>query len=298
MGIGYLGSYVAVGLGFVVPADHRTLVFPIIAASFLLFAVPCFLFVPERGNPHPQRIFGWRVIKESTAQTMSALKSGHQYPGLLRFLVGRVFYTDAINTVISYMALYTVNVSVASGLSQEGGRARAQIVLMAAITCAVIGGLVWGRVVDRIGPKRTLTAVLYLWIGTFALAVLIGVFRLPPVFLFIVASAAGVALGGIWSADRPYMLRLTPPDRVGEFYGLYGMVGRFSAITGPLLWSAIYYVSVEHGGLAPLTGQALAITSLLAMVVVSYVILRPVTDDLRDWESLRGRSMGRNALVG
>ena len=28
-----------------------------------------------------------------------------RYLGLLRFLVGRVFYTDAINTVISYMPL-------------------------------------------------------------------------------------------------------------------------------------------------------------------------------------------------
>ena len=288
VGIGYLGSYVAVGLGFVVPDEHRTLVFPIIAASFLAFAVPCFLFVKERGNPVPKAILGWRVIMESTAQTMSALRSGRRYPGLVRFLIGRVFYTDAINTVISFMALYTVNVSVASGLSQQDGRARAQLVLMVAITCAVIGGLVWGRVVDRIGPKRTLTAVLYLWMGTFALAASVGVFRLPPAFLFIVASAAGVALGGIWSADRPYMLRLTPPDRVGEFYGLYGMVGRFSAITGPLLWSAITYGTVERGSFAPLTGQALAILSLLAMIVAGYVILRPVTDEHREWEALRG----------
>jgi UMF1 family MFS transporter len=287
VGVGYLGSYVAVGLGFFVPAEHRTVVFPIIAGSFMAFALPCFIFVKERGNPTPQPILGWRVIKESTAQTWKTLQSGHQYPGLLRFLVGRVFYTDAINTVISYMALYTVNVCIASGLSEGDGRSRAQLVLMVAVTCAVIGGLIWGRVVDRIGPKRTLTAVLYLWIATFALAAAVGAFTLPPAFLFVVASSAGVALGGIWSADRPYMLRLTPPDRVGEFYGLYGMVGRFSAITGPLLWSGIYYAAVERGGLRPLTGQAIAILSLLAMILVSFAILRSVTDDERDWVALR-----------
>jgi len=288
VGVGYLGSYVAVGLGFLVPAEHRTLVFPIIAASFMAFALPCFLFVQERGNPHPRPIIGWQVIKESTAQTWKTLRSGHEYPGLLRFLVGRVFYTDSINTVISYMALYTVNVSIASGLSEAGGRNRAQFVLMVAVTCAVIGGLAWGRVVDRIGPKRTLTAVLYLWIGTFALAAAVGAFTLPPAFLFVVASAAGIALGGTWSADRPYMLRLTPPDRIGEFYGLYGMVGRFSAITGPLLWGAIYYAAVERGGLRPVAGQALAILSLLGMILISFVILRSVNDDERDWAALRG----------
>ena len=95
------------------------------------------------------------------------------------------------------------------------------------------------------------------------------------------------------------MLRLTPPDRVGEFYGLYGMVGRFSAITGPMLWSVATYFAVERGGLPPLTGQALAIVSLLVMVVISYVILRPVTDEPRDWYTLEqvGRQAGLQSVV-
>jgi UMF1 family MFS transporter len=82
------------------------------------------------------------------------------------------------------------------------------------------------------------------------------------------------------------MLRLTPPDRVGEFYGLYGMVGRFSAITGPMLWAATTWLLVERGGASELTGQACAILLLLAMVVASAVILRPVTDEKRDWNAL------------
>src|SRR4029079_13793081 len=42
VGVGYLGSYVAVGLGFLVPSDARVLQFTIIAVAFLLFAIPCF----------------------------------------------------------------------------------------------------------------------------------------------------------------------------------------------------------------------------------------------------------------
>jgi MFS transporter, UMF1 family len=151
----------------------------------------------------------------------------------------------------------------------------------------VAGGFAWGWVVDRIGPKRTLDAVLLLWIGIFGLAAAIGFLRLPIVFLYVVAALAGIALGGTWSADRPYMLRLTPPDRVGEFYGLYGMVGRFSAITGPVLWAATTYLVVQRGHASELTGQAWAILTLLAMVVLSVVILRKVTDEKRDWSALR-----------
>ena len=281
VGVGYLGSYIAVGLGFWIAPENKALLFTIIAAAFLVFSVPCFLFVRERGNPHPRPTFNWTMIKESTSETLATLRSGHEYPGLLRFLVGRVFYTDAINTVIAFMSLYTVNVAVATGLSAADGETRSRLVLMSAITFAVAGGVLWGRIVDAIGPKRTLNLVLWLWMITLGLASAIGALRLPLAWLYAVGAMAGVALGGVWAADRPYMLRLTPPDRLGEFYGLYGMVGRFSAVSGPLIWSATTYVAVERSGLPALTGQAMAIATLLLMIVASYVILRPVSDAKR-----------------
>jgi UMF1 family MFS transporter len=279
IGVGYLGSYLAVGIGLLFGTSDKPLLFLIIGVTFMIFAIPCFVFVKERGNPNPRPILGWTMIKESTAQTLKTLRSGHEYPGLLRFLVGRVFYTDAINTVISYMSLYTINVAIATGLSAQQGEHEAQLVLMSAITCAVIGGVVWGRVVDAIGPKRTLSCVLWMWIVTFALAAAAGALALPIAWLYVVACMAGVALGGVWSADRPYMLRLTPPDRVGEFYGLYGMVGRFSAVSGPLIWGATTYVVVQRLGHRELIGQAIAIVTLLLMVAISIWILRRVTDE-------------------
>jgi UMF1 family MFS transporter len=280
VGVGYLGSYIAVGAGFVIAPDNHSALFGLLAAAFLLFALPCFVFVRERGNPSPRPVFSWRAIRDSASETMRTMRSTREFPGLARFLVGRVFYTDAINTVIAYMGLYTVNVALATGLSAEEGRTQAQLVLLSAVTCSVLGGFVWGVAVDRFGPKRTLETVLQLWIGVFALAAAIGAFVLPIVWLYVVAGLAGIALGGIWSADRPYMLRLSPPPRIGEFYGLYGMVGRFSAITGPLLWAAIVHAAVEWNGLSPLTGQALAICSLLLMTTVGYAILRRIPIDV------------------
>jgi UMF1 family MFS transporter len=286
VGVGYLGSYVAVGIGLIFGTQNKAMLFTIIGLAFLIFAIPAFIWVKERGNPKPRPIFGLQMIKESTAQTIRTLKEGHKYPGLLRFLFGRVFYTDAINTVIAYMSLYAVNVAMAGGGTKEAGEKTAQLVMMAAISFAVAGGFMWGWLVDKIGPKRALNIVLWLWLATFALCATIGFLQLPAAWLFVGASMAGVALGGVWSVDRPYMLRLTPPHRIGEFYGLYGMVGRFSAITGPLLWSAIMYFAVQRGGMHELTGQALAIVSLLIMVAMGYRILQPVTDTPRDWQKL------------
>ena len=286
VGVGYLGSYLAIGIGLIFGTADYVRLFTIIGVAFLLLSLPCFVFVHERGNPHPRPIFGLAMIRESTQQTWRTLRSGHQYPGLLRFLLGRVFYTDAINTVIAYMSLYTVNAAIATGRARHEGEVTAQVVMISAVSFAVLGGFGWGWLVDRFGPRRTLMRVLWLWIFTFALAAGIGLFRLPIFWLYVVAALAGIALGGTWSADRPYMLRLTPPDRVGEFYGLYGMVGRFSAVSGPVLWSLTTYFMTERGGFSPLTGQSVAILTLLALIILSFVILRPVDDAPRDWEAL------------
>ena len=123
-------------------------------------------------------------------------------------------------------------------------------------------------------PYKALPVAAIAAITGFAAA--IGLFRLPVFFLYVAAAMAGVALGGIWSADRPYMLKLTPPERIGEFYGLYGMVGRFSAVSGPILWGLVMYVSINGLGLNVLTGQSIAILTLLGMIVTSVVILRPI----------------------
>ena len=286
IGIGYLGSYIAVGLGLLLGKDDLPRLYLLIAAFFLLFSIPCFLFVKERGNPNPRPLLSWDAVVGSTRDTIATVRNGHLYPGLIRFLVGRVFYTDAINTVISIMTLYTVNVAVALGQDEQHASTTASLIMMVAITFAIFGGFMWGRIVDRIGPKRTLNAVLIMWMCTFIAASAMGLLHAPLPLFYVVASAAGIALGGVWAADRPLMLRLTPPDRIGEFYGLYGMVGRFSAITGPIIWAIVAKLTVESGLMSPERGQGIGVIVLTVLVVISYVIMRPVTDEKRDWSHL------------
>jgi UMF1 family MFS transporter len=66
------------------------------------------------------------------------------------------------------------------------------------------------------------------------------------------------------------MLLLSPPDRVGEFYGLYSMVGRFAAVVGPALWAFI----ADTLGL----GRPAAVAGLLVMVIIAFVVLQGVDD--------------------
>jgi UMF1 family MFS transporter len=107
------------------------------------------------------------------------------------------------------------------------------------------------------------------------MTVAIPVASLPAWLFWGVAALAGISLGGTWASDRPYMLLLSPPARIGEFYGLYGMVGRFAAVLGPLIWAFV----AEDLGL----GRPASVAVLLLMILVSWFILQGVDDAPREW---------------
>jgi MFS transporter, UMF1 family len=270
VGVGYVGSFVGVGTGLLILSNDPTakpLVFQVTAALFLLFALPCFFFVrePRRADAQP---LGFQAVGAAVRELRQTVGRLRAYPGLARFLFGRVFYADAANTLIAFMGIYVTN--------EVGfGERDTQILLLVGIAASIVGGLTWGLVVDRWGPKRTLNAVLGVWSVTFGLIAAIGGLNLPSWLFWIAGPLAGVALGGTWAADRPLMLQLSPPRYLGQFYGLYAMVGRFAAILGPLLWAGI----VDGLGL----GRPAAVLSLLAMVALAWLILRPVPSEERVW---------------
>ena len=266
--IGYLGSFTGVLTGLLLLGRIGHVgVFRVTALLFLLFAIPIFLFVKEPDRPGNLRLDP-SAIGRALRQVKDTIGHLPRYRGLGRFLVGRAFYTDAANTVIVFLTPYTVN---EIGFTETG----AQVLLLAAITAVVVGGLILGSVVDRVGPKRTLDVVLALWVVALSGAVAVPVLGLDQVWFWPVACVAGIALGGTWTADRPYMLILAPPKRLGEFYGLYSMVGRFSAIIGPAMFA---FVAQTLG-----LGRPAAMGTLLLSIIIAYFILRGVDDEERVW---------------
>ena len=99
---------------------------------------------------------------------------------------------------------------------------------------------------------------------------------LPKNLMWPTSALAGIAMGGIWCADRPYLIRLVPKQYIGEFFGIYSMVGRFASIAGPLIWVFV----AETLGL----GRPIAVLSMLLLVIISYFILRGVDDKPHNWD--------------
>jgi UMF1 family MFS transporter len=262
---GYVGSFVGLGVGALLLetlADPHPWIFAATGGLFLVFAIPCFLWVPEPAAGRPR-------TGSTIANVRSTLADLDKRPSLVRFLVARFVYTDAANTLIVFMGVYATQ---SIGFTERASQA----VLAVGIAAAVAGGLAVGRWVDARGAKPVLLRVLGLWVAALALAAAVPLLGLPRWSFWVAAALAGASLGGTWAADRPLMLELTPEGRVGEHYGLYGMVGRFAAVTGPLVWGAI--VDLPDWDAVPFIeeGRPVAVLVLLAAMVVAALVLRGV----------------------
>jgi MFS transporter, UMF1 family len=261
--VGYIGTILIALLILVTDSGATPLTFFMSAALFGLFAIPIFLAVREpKQNGVPFRVSD---ALASWSQLRTTLADARQVPGLLRFLVARFFYTDPVNTVIVIMAVFATE---AIGFT----RAEVNLVLLGLTVAAVVASFGWGMLVDRIGPKRTLMIVLATWAVGLVIA---GAVLSKPTFI-IAGVLLGSGLGGVWTSDRVLMLRLSPPDKLGEFFGLYGLAGKFSAVTGPVLYGTIVSVLLNAGwGSA---AYQVGILSFLVLMVIGMLILRGVPD--------------------
>ncbi|MCA1572634.1 MAG: MFS transporter [Chloroflexi bacterium] len=108
---------------------------------------------------------------------------------------------------------------------------------------------------DRWGPRRTLFVVLATW----AIGLVVVTAFLSPIPFLAAGALLGAGLGGVGVVDRLMLLRLAPPDRVGEMFGLYGLVGTFSAVIGPLVCGIILHPPLDAGSRRLPGGHRLAL---------------------------------------
>jgi UMF1 family MFS transporter len=276
-GFGVAAGYVGVifGLYMVMPfageGDARQGAFIPTAILFLVFALPIFWFVRDSGPRGPRPTRG--DIRLAFTQLKRTYDHAGQYPGLRRFILSRFLYADAMNTIIVSMSIYAER---AIGLDDAG----ITLLLVFSTVFAVLGGLGGGFIVERFGPRRTLATVLGAWSVTLTLAML----TTNQTLFFVVGPLVGCLLGMTWTSDRVFLTRLSPPPHLGEFFGLYGLAGKFAGVVGPLIWA----LTVETARLAGFGDIAyrIAVGTLVVAIVLGYVAVRPVRDTPRQWEGL------------
>jgi UMF1 family MFS transporter len=164
----------------------------------------------------------------------------------------------------------------------------ANLVLLSLTVVAIGMSFVWGSLTDRLGPRRTLVIVLVSWavglvLGSVSLSlngtdpVTGGPVPTPIGLVFFLAAGAilGSGLSGVQVADRVFMVRLSPPGRVGEFFGIYGLVGKASQVIGQALYGLIVFLLVDSLGIG---AYQIAILSLIVTMVIGLWLVRTVSD--------------------
>ena len=104
-----------------------------------------------------------------------------------------------------------------------------------------------------------------------------------PWTVWLAAPVLGGALGCIWTADRVFMLRLTPHDIRGEFFGFFNLSSRVASAIGPLLiWSGTVWLLHQHTDWLSLLGASRVAVALLALAALAgWVVIRPLSDQYR-----------------
>jgi UMF1 family MFS transporter len=263
--LGYLGTIVS-GLLFRLTTDadgdSTAASFLLVGSLFAVFAAPIFLRVRER-SPRGEQFRMIDAIR-SWSQLGITIQHARETPGLLRFIVGRFFYSDPVNTAIVVMSAFATQ---AIGFTAS----EALSILLLLTVVAVVASFGWGWLVDRIGPKRTLLWVLASWTGGLLLLGLV----LDTIPFLIAGAVLGSGLGGVAVTDRLLLLRLARSDQVGEMLGLYGLAGKFSAVIGPIAYGSIVGLLLEPMGKV---AYQIAILSLLVLMVIGFLIVRKVPD--------------------
>jgi len=254
--LGYLGSIAGLLLvkPFVESGGRSSAFFPT-AILFLIFATPCYLFVkdPEiRVHKKVQISWAFHTLRQT-------LVNAGKYKLLLKFIFIHFLILDVVNTVIAFMSIYANRV-------MQFTDAQITAFLISSTSAAMIGSYIIGWGVKHKGTGWSYALVLWLWIGALSIAIL----SQSQLVFWLVGPLAGMGMGGVWVVSRAYIVELSPPEKLGEFFGLYGLAGKAASILGPLLWGTVVWIFKDTQTFK----YRAALTSLLLITIGTLLLFR------------------------
>ena len=245
------------GLAPLIPLDAASregdrLVGPFSALWYLIFVLPLFLFTPDRpGTPR-----GNGAIRAGLAELLNGVRELlRDHREIARFLIARMLYADGLGAVFAFGGIYAATV-FGWGAMELG---LFGIVLTIAGT---IGAALGGLLDDRLGSRRVITWTLWLFI-----LASIGVLSVDgdhvlftvPVAAKLAGSAPfssvgeqvylafailiGLAAGPIQASSRTLLARISPPQKMTEFFGFFSFSGKVTAFAAPLAIGAVTALS-------------------------------------------------------
>jgi UMF1 family MFS transporter len=238
-GLGYAGGLTCLALSLVLLVQPDPALFGLdrgssehVRATALLVAIwtvafgwPVLAFVPDQRGEH---LPIGQAVTSCVAETRALLRGLPRRPDMLRFLVARLFYTDGLNTLFAFGAVFAAGVH---GMDFE------EILLfgIALNVTAGLGAAGFGLVEDRLGSKPTVMIALVAMVVLGAALLLTD----SKAVFWGMAMALGIFMGPAQAASRALMARMAPEGEIAAHFGLFALSGRITGFFGPAALAAV-----------------------------------------------------------
>ncbi len=259
-GIGYAGSIIALFLAlFLLKNSSIYTVWIMVAVFFGVFSIPAFLYLPEDTTGAGKGMKD--AAKEGFKITFKHLLSMWRDKNMRRFLLAYLLYEDGVNTVIVFSSIFAATTL---------GFKEAELIYMYLLVqfTALAGSFIMASRIDKWGPKKVVIITLCLWIVVTVTAF----FGESKIAFAVLASFAGLGLGTLQAATRALYAGFIPKNEESRYFGVYNLVGKSSAIIGPLIFG---YISSIWGNQRP------AILSVAIFFVIGLAIVWTIEENKR-----------------
>ncbi|RMF60831.1 MAG: MFS transporter [Calditrichaeota bacterium] len=237
----------------------------LVAAWIACFSVPLFLWVREK-NVRTREGVG-ALFLSAANQLKDTFHEIRRYRQIVRLLLARVFYNDAILTIFSFGGIYAAGTF---------GFSFTEILIFGIVLniTAGIGAFALGFLDDVIGGKNTVQVSNY----AFMVATVIALFAPTKAVFWVAGIIVGIFSGPNQAASRSLMGRFVPADKESEFFGFYAFSGKATAFVGPLILGIL--TELFHS-------QRAGMSVVLLLFAIGSIILKFVDEE--EGKRLSGR---------
>ena len=231
-----------------------------VAVWFCIFSIPAFYLVREKKSEKLTK----KHIKKSFSAIFNTFNDIKKYKKIVRFLVARLFYNDALITIFALGGAYAIE-------TLDFTLTETLILGIVLNVFACLGSFYFGRIEDSFGPKFCIEisiitlffAVTLAFVAPYFTNLLIGksIFWLAGILI-------GIMTGPSQSCSRSLMARLTPEEKTNEFFGFYAFTGKATAFLGPFLFALLSVYSAQMGLLV-----------VILFFLIGYIIFKPLNVD-------------------
>ena len=199
-----------------------TISFIITAAWWIIFSLP---LIRTYKQIHYVERNSAPAISQSFARLWNTLKNVSREKNVFIFLLAFFFYIDGVYTIIDMATAY----GSALGLDSTGLLLALLVTQFVAFPFAIL----FGRLAQKYNTAALITVCIFAYLGIAIYAI----FLKEQYQFWILAVCVGMFQGGVQALSRSYFTKIIPPERSGEYFGLYDICGKGAAFMGTTIVS-------------------------------------------------------------